>query len=176
MSLVDLASIGSFVSGIAVVFSFLFLSLQLRQANRNQRSLMQQGRSTRTVDVLMRMTDPALMGTITKALEPATLLEPAQLFTFYGYSAALFWNYEDSFLQHQAGTLDAAGWATDVSTMKRLLTMPAYRASWRIMRDSMGDAYRNFVDSIMDDVRGTSRPYALELWNNTSLRNLTALQ
>ena len=37
MSLSDLASIGSFVGGAAVVVSFLFLGLQIRQGNRNQR-------------------------------------------------------------------------------------------------------------------------------------------
>jgi len=45
MSLSDLAAVGSFISGIAVFLSFIFLALQLRQANRNQRSLMQQART-----------------------------------------------------------------------------------------------------------------------------------
>ena len=48
MSLSDLAAIGSFVSGIAVFFSFFFLALQLRQANRDQKALMQQGRTGST--------------------------------------------------------------------------------------------------------------------------------
>lgn len=39
MSLSDLASIGSFVRGLAVVVSFGFLSLQIRQSNGNQRSV-----------------------------------------------------------------------------------------------------------------------------------------
>jgi hypothetical protein len=51
-SLCDLAAVGSFVSDIAAVFSFIFLALQIRQANRNQKSLMQQGRSASNVDIL----------------------------------------------------------------------------------------------------------------------------
>jgi hypothetical protein len=38
MSLSDLASLGSFVSGIAVVLSFVFLAMQIRQSARNQRA------------------------------------------------------------------------------------------------------------------------------------------
>jgi hypothetical protein len=38
MSLSDLAAIGSFISGIAVVGSLIFVGLQLLQANRQQRS------------------------------------------------------------------------------------------------------------------------------------------
>ena len=57
MSLADIASLAS---SAAVLVSLLFLGLQIRQSNRNQRSLMQQGRSTRNVDLLSRLTDSKL--------------------------------------------------------------------------------------------------------------------
>jgi hypothetical protein len=62
MSLTDLASIGSLVSGVAVLFSLLFVGIQIRQSNRNQRSLMQQGRSVRNVELLLKPTEPRLSG------------------------------------------------------------------------------------------------------------------
>ena len=34
MTLADLAALGSLVRGIAVVFSFMFLALQMRQSNK----------------------------------------------------------------------------------------------------------------------------------------------
>ena len=43
MNLSDVASIGSFVSGVAVLVSLVYLSLQVRQTERNQRALMNQG-------------------------------------------------------------------------------------------------------------------------------------
>jgi len=67
MSLSDLAAIGSFISGIAVFMSFIFLSLQLRQANRNQRSLMQQSRTGRNVEILLKIADPAVSETLAQA-------------------------------------------------------------------------------------------------------------
>jgi hypothetical protein len=60
MSLADLALIASLLSSAAVLVSLLFLGVQIRQSNRNQRSLMQQGRSSRNVDLLSRLTDPKL--------------------------------------------------------------------------------------------------------------------
>jgi hypothetical protein len=50
MSLADLASLAS---SLAVVVSLVFLGLQIRQSNRNQRSLMQQGRSARNVAIVL---------------------------------------------------------------------------------------------------------------------------
>src|SRR5215472_12690648 len=127
----DLASIGSLVSGVAVVVSLVFLAMQIRQANANQKSLMQQGRSARTVDMLMKMSDPGLSETILGAFGGGVPDEPARIFAFYSFACACFWNYEDSFLQFRARTLDASGWATDELTLQGLLANPAYRAVWR---------------------------------------------
>jgi len=82
MSLSDLAALGSFVSGVAVVVSFIFMALQMRQSNQNQKSLMQQGRSARTVDILMKMTEPGLSETITNALGMDASTNPAKIFAF----------------------------------------------------------------------------------------------
>jgi hypothetical protein len=38
MTLSDLAAIGSFIGGVAVVVSFVFLAFQLRQSTHNQRT------------------------------------------------------------------------------------------------------------------------------------------
>ena len=110
MSLSDLASIGSLVSGLAVVFSLLFLGLQVRQANRNQRSLMQQGRSARNVDLLMRVTDPKLSEILVRDCQGDETVTDAEYFAMYGYAAAVFWSYEDCFLQFRYGMLDASSW------------------------------------------------------------------
>jgi len=56
MSHSDLAALGSFTSGIAVVATLVFL-LQIRQTVRNQRSLMQQGRTARIVDATYRQSN-----------------------------------------------------------------------------------------------------------------------
>ena len=57
MTLADLAALGSFVSGFAVLVSLVFLYFQLRQLNaqvlqgeRNQRALLNQGVATRITE------------------------------------------------------------------------------------------------------------------------------
>jgi hypothetical protein len=152
MSLSDLASLGSFASGIAVVVTLLFLLLQLRQSNLNQKSLMQQGRTARTVDLLTKFTDPNLAAIILRAFRADPSLTDEEYFVFYGYAGALFWNYEDSFLQFKIGTLDQLSWASDVSTLERLLANTAYRAAWRAARSGIGSEFRAFVDALMSRV------------------------
>ena len=49
MKLSDLASIGSLISSAAVLISLVYLALQIRQAERNQRALIHQGRASRMI-------------------------------------------------------------------------------------------------------------------------------
>ena len=65
MSLSDLASLGSFVSGLAVLISLVLLFFQLRQLNqqvrqteRNQQASIRHGRITRGVDIQLARADP----------------------------------------------------------------------------------------------------------------------
>jgi len=152
MSLSDLAAVGSLISGIAVFLSFIFLALQLRQANRNQRSLMQQARTARNVEILLKMADPGISETLAQANTNCAAMSDPKIWSFYGFGAAVFWSYEDCFLQFQAKTLDENSWASDVATLERLVAYPPYRAVWKMARDGMGGDYRDYVDSLMDKV------------------------
>ena len=52
MSLSDLSSLGSFISGVAVLVSLVYLAIQFRQAEKNQRAVLNQGYITRVADYL----------------------------------------------------------------------------------------------------------------------------
>lgn len=158
MSLSDLAAVGSFISSTAVFLSFIFLTLQLRQANRNQRSLMRQARTGRNVEILLKMADPGTSETLAQANTNCIAMSEARIWSFYGFCAAVFWSYEDCFMQFQARTLDASSLASDVATLERLVAYPPYRAVSKMARDGMGGDYREYVDSLMKKVSSdTSR-------------------
>jgi hypothetical protein len=154
MSLADIASLAS---SVAVLVSLLFLAVQVRQSNRNQRSLMQQGRTTRNVDLLFRLADPALSKLWARVSTSGTL-EDAEYYMLYGYMASVFWSYEDSFFQFRAGMLDPSSWASDLATLKRLLSNPAYRAVWTAVRSAIGDEYRSFMDGLVVEARQNPPP------------------
>lgn len=152
MSLANLTLFASLLSSVAVLVSLIFLGIQIRQSNRNQRSLMQQGRSTRNVDLLSRLSDPKLSELLLRVFRGETAMD-AEYLVIYGYMASVFWSYEDCFLQSRAGTLDAKSWASDVITLRRLLCNPVYRAVWKAVRSGIGDEYRAFLDEIAAEAR-----------------------
>jgi hypothetical protein len=60
MSLSDLASLGSFVSGFAVLLSLIYLALQVRQTKRNQQIAIRHSRASRIVELQLALADPAV--------------------------------------------------------------------------------------------------------------------
>jgi len=143
MSLSDLAALGSFISGIAVVVTLVLLLVQTRQTLRNQRSLMQQGRTARIIDVIYRQTEPQLMDVMVRGRAGDTTLEPLQIETFLAVARASLISMEDTYLQHQLGTIDPAVWKTSTSRLADLLAQPGTRAAWNGYRPAFS---RDFVE------------------------------
>src|SRR5215472_17982281 len=99
MSLSDLASLGSFVSGFAVLASLIYLALQVRQAEKNQRGLMQQARATRLCDHLDRIANSDTVDAYTRVIsgDPATTVRDLDQSAFL-FRASMY-AFEDAYFQ-----------------------------------------------------------------------------
>lgn len=68
MSLSDLANIATLLSSIAVLGSLVFLGQQVRQAARNQRAIMDRGRSVQVSDWLQFIASPDIAPLVCAAM------------------------------------------------------------------------------------------------------------
>src|SRR5215470_13080603 len=148
MSLSQLGEIGSFVSGVAILTSLIFLYFQLRQINhqvkqaeKNQQSVIRQGRATRTAGILMAGTDPSLADAFVKGTFGADDISPTQLSQFSAACRATFINSEDTFYQHKDGLLDEATFDGFVAGMKGTWRYPGFRAQWKGVRKNYGTEF-----------------------------------
>jgi hypothetical protein len=153
MSLSDLASLGSFVSGVAVLFSFVFLALQLRQGNVNQRALIQMGRSTRVIETIYRLTEPHLADVMTRGRNGDTSMSANEVETYLRASYASLLNFEDTFLQAREGTIHPDAWETSVKRLQRICAAPGQRVAWKRWRDGFGSDFAGAVDQIVSQAR-----------------------
>ena len=175
MSLSDLASIGSFVSGLAVVVTLIFLLLQMRQANLNERALMQQMRSARTIDTLLKCSEPLASEALSRAFANDATMNDTEVRSYMSICLASLTNWEDSFLQHRAGTLDTVSFASDVATLKVFASLPSFRALWPTMRDTFSDDYRTYVDGLLRETKPVRAPYrTAALWKENLTKELAA--
>jgi len=156
MSLSDLAALGSFVSSIAVVVSLIFLYFQLKQVNvqvkqaeRNQQAAIQQERSGRVSEILMKIAEPSLAEAIAKGLAGAEDMTRAQFVQFRVYSQARFTLSEDTFLQHRSGLLSEEAFATFSRTFAGGLASPGVRVLWKWLRNQYDGEFVAFTDKLI---------------------------
>ena len=148
-----LSDISSLASSVAVFVTLVFLAVQAWQTNRNQRALMQQGRTARWMDIALRQTEPELAAALDQAWRADPALVASQVHAINLLNVAILWGIEDSFLQHRAGLLDDGSWATELATLRQQLAYPPMRVTWKMYRGNMTGRYRSFVDVLLNETK-----------------------
>ena len=149
MTLSDLASIGSLVSALAVLVSLGFLSLQMRQADKNQRASIRAARASRTVDLFLGATDPLVAEAVLKGMRGAADITETQVFQFTQFASARFFNAEDTFYQHREGLLNAYYLEGVTNGLRSSFAMPGMRGFYRRSRSVYGQAFAAFADTVL---------------------------
>lgn len=150
MNLSDLAAIGGFVSSIAVCGSLIYLGLQVRQSDRNQRSLMIQGISTRGTEIIMFMAQPhmsALLGRMIRGDSDFSQTEITQLNLAFRLVLA---DLQDTYTQHKAGLADELSFDGVMQISKLFLSFPIMRVLWQSVRPTFPDELARTVDRLAD--------------------------
>ena len=161
MSLSDLASLGSFVSGVAVLISLVYVSIQVRQAARHQRSLMMQGRAARVMNLQLNQTSPAFASIWLKAMEmPESLtdLEMAQAIAFGG---AVFNSAEESWLEGREGLQSKTAHEATGRRIAQQFKSPFLRVIWTVTRPMFDPEFAEGADRLLAETQVV--PYSTTL-------------
>ena len=166
MSLSDLASLGSFVSGLAVLTSLIYLALQVRQTKRNQQIAIRHSRASRIVDLQLALADPGVAGAWLHGSGSPQEITQTELSQFVNLCRALFFHFEDSFYQREEGLLNDDAFETVVAGVRLSARSPGWRAAWSIARPNFGGRFLEFMDKVV--ARSSVEPpvdLSLEAWN-----------
>jgi hypothetical protein len=165
MSLSDLASLGSFVSGIAVLISLIYLARQVRQTERNQKISIRHSRVSRIVDLELALANPGVADAwLHGSVNPQEITQ-TELSQFTNLCRALFFHFEDSFYQREEGLLNDAAFETVVAGAQLLARSPGVRAAWKFVRPNFGGRFLDFMDGVV--ARSAVEPrvgLSLEAW------------
>ena len=149
MSLSDLAALGSFVSGFAVLTSLIYLALQVRQTERNQQISIRHSRVSRTVELHLALADPAAADAWLHGSGSPQQITQTELIQFINLCRALFFHFEDSFYQREEGLLNDAAFETVVGGVRLLARSPGFRAAWKMARPNFGGRFLDFMDGVV---------------------------
>lgn len=149
MTLSDLAALGSFVSGIAVLVSLIYLSLQIRQNTLAHRATAHKVRADFVMESLHQLGDPVLASTFVRGAAGDRTLSEAEFTQFNAYMHAWFVGMSEIHWLHQRGMLDEDAFQGSIAALRARLQSPGIRAEWSVVRPVMPEHFRVEVDRLM---------------------------
>ena len=164
MSLSDFASIGSVISGIAVLASLVYFSLQIRQNTKHSQALIQQGRAARIADIALRMAELRADDGLNGCFDGVSGSSSRDVSRFLNMARAVFISAEDSFLQNEEGLLGLPTFESYKASLRAGLNSPGLGAAWIMTRDMYEPKFRAFMDGILGDLRLTQTRRSSETW------------
>jgi hypothetical protein len=146
MTLNTLVNIASLVSSVAVLVSVVYLGLQIRQSARNQRSLLERGRSEQVGNWLQFIAGPDIAPLILRghAQDPTLTADEHQRYLWCLYPLLL--HYEDSYYQRREGMIGDEQYTSIRNQMQDSAKAPGFRAAWVEVRDSFPTEFRAMAD------------------------------
>jgi hypothetical protein len=151
MSLSDLANIGSLINGVAVLASLVYLSLQVRHAQRTQQAAMHQARVERVTNVSLKFAESELARVLAKAAAGATDFSSDEVLQLFYVVRIQVLALDDAFWQFEAGFLDAASRDTTVLTMRRMMANPVLRAAWHLVSPQIAPEIRARLEKVVEE-------------------------
>ncbi len=170
MTLSDIASIGSLVSGVAVLVSLIYLAQQTRQNSRHTRALIQQGRATQGQAGIIQWiaTDSSTAEIYLRGVEGDRTIDRVQFVRFLFLMISAFFAWEDSFYQHREGLVETERHTAMMATIKTILRGPGAMAAWQMGRTNFGSDFQSFVDGLLSEAAAedSSRPDPFPVWKS----------
>src|SRR5262249_45229726 len=174
MGLADWVAVATLLGNVTLVVTLLFVGLQIRQAERNQRALMQQSRADRVALQAMDVAKSSEFARVfnTGMFQPQTLTRE-EFGQFLLVGRAIFVSAEDSFLQNKRGMLDAAAFDSHITGVRRMMSMwPGIRALWRIMALQYAEDFRQHMTEIVDAAVHQPAPDLFAVWQDQVRKDL----
>ncbi|HEX3666742.1 MAG TPA: hypothetical protein VHU23_16065 [Rhizomicrobium sp.] len=148
MTLADFATFSTAISGFAVTASLIYLALQTHQNAKHTRALINQGRSNRIADTRLAAANADIAAAIIIANGGEPTPERIKQEQFSTFCNALFYGWQDTFLQYQKGLLDEDIYSQMCDALIKTFSRPGYRAEWEKVRVP-GTRFVTFVDRII---------------------------
>lgn len=171
MTLSDLASLGSFISGVAVAITLVFLVTQVRQATRHSRAAIAQHWTTRMVDIQLRQAEPALFELVQRGRDGNEAMTAPEIFRFMSYVRAQFWTAEDNFIQNRNRMLSDEYFKSIRHTYVGLMRGAGMQAAWDIFREFFDPGFAAFMDGVASEASKQGFESVPERWTKLVARH-----
>jgi hypothetical protein len=154
VSLSEIASIASALSGLAATVSLIYVGIQIRQSVRHTMAQIHQGTAARTTTILLGRMNADTVAAWIEGNGGTPTPELIRKRQFQDQCGLAMIAMEDYFSQHELGLLSEEQFSRGVATFRNSFKEPGLRAYWLQQREIMAKAapkYCAFIDSLSTD-------------------------
>ncbi len=170
MSFSDLAAVGSLVSGLAVLASLIYLSLQVRQNTHAHRATAHQDRLNFLKEFLGRLTDPSMASVFLRGSAGDPDLTEVEYLQYRSLMHGWFLGMAEIVWLHERGVLDQDRFAGSMEALRTNLLSPGCRAVWQGIKPLMPAPFRAVVDDTIAGGGVGGAPATFETWKLALVR------
>ncbi len=149
MDLTQLANLGEFISGVAMLVTLAYLAVQIRQDAQSTRFLAAQGMIAGQVEAsFLTATDSELAAIIRKGVqsEEADSLTPQERHRFNSYLTGFYVQVDFAYHQHLAGQLAENVWNRMAQEIPLYFHAPGMARWWAQDKPRFSPEFVDFVD------------------------------
>ena len=164
MTLSDLAALGSFISGVGVIASLIYLARQIRQNTTSHRATAYQSRQAFIRDQIGITLDPVLGPIRAKVDAGDENVTDAEYSQYIALQVAWFMGQEHLVWLRDNGILDRDVWESENWALGQELVRPPVRATWELWKPLATPALRKVVERhLANPEPGPGRP-SVQQW------------
>ena len=152
MTLADLSSLGSFISGIAVLASLIFVGFQLRQNTQAVRATASQAHASNLQQIVTLVVENGEVARLWRlGLLDIDSLTDDERVRFVAFLSGLFRFWESSRLQWRHGQLDNEHWENVAQQAIDFASQPGVKHFWEIRRHWHSAEFQKWYDLLPGD-------------------------
>jgi len=177
MTLSQLADIGQFLSGIAVVASLVYLAIQIRQNTRTVRGSTLHQNTDLWISVFLRLTEPSAARAYVAGMTASPGIKPLHYTQFFFICRAMFLAYENQYYQMRQGVLDRETYAAyQRSISAQFLAFRGFRVWWQQSRSVFSRSFVEHIDAMIANTPVADPGAFLRGWQEIALKDVPAAQ
>ena len=165
MTLSELASIGEFLGGMAVIASLAYLAIQIRQNTKTVRGTTLQQNTDFWGDLFLQLADPRLTQVFVVGMQGRSDITPSIYLQFHFIARAMFPGMENHYFQFRNGILDSESYLGYQKFIRfQLLTYRGFRIHWEQNRFAYSPAFVSHIDALIETTPESKGALLVDEW------------
>ena len=153
MTLEQLANLGEFIGGIAVIASIIYLAIQIRQNTKLVRSSTLATNTMNWSSMLVNLASSDKSDAYLSGILGREDISPQHFVQFIQVARAMLVSFETQYHQYLSGALDKDIYlGYERACRDQMLAFPGFQMAWEITRDGFSPQFVTLVDRIIDEL------------------------